>query len=110
MGVPIREQLLVLSAGVITGGGLGLIRHGLRAAERHLPGTVGVLLDVLFLMLAGGWLFRLGLETGEGMRLYLLFSVFLGWMAYRRGLESTVSGMARLPGEFLRWMLSRQKK
>lgn len=72
-----------------------MIRHGVGALERRLPVTAGVLLDILFLLLAGGWLFRLGLETGGGMRLYLLLAVLFGWALYRRGLAETVDDLIR---------------
>ena len=95
MTVSLREQLFLLSAGLITGGLLGLFSDLYRPVRRRMAVGFRIVSDMTAALFWIGWLFAICLGTGAGFRGYLMASVGLGWAVYAWGLSDAVRGSLR---------------
>ncbi len=106
MGVSVGEQLRQMSAGVLAGGGMGLmwsVLHWLVPGKRSWIKTA---VDFLWVFLCALGVLILSRELGAGLRLFFLCSCALGASLYFWGLEER----ARAVPETLRVFISKSFK
>ena len=90
MTVSLREQLFLLSAGLITGGLLGLFSDLYRPVCRRIAVGFRIVSDMAAALLWTAWLFAIAMGTGAGFRGYLMASAALGWAVYAWALSAPV--------------------
>ena len=85
MGTTIERQLYEVTAGLLTGGGVGLLYELFVPLFRGRSKGLHVFLDLVFAFLTVAWIFYAGQVSGEGTGLMFLFLCASGW-AFCRGM------------------------
>ena len=83
MGTTIQRQLWEVAAGLLTGGGVGLLYELFVPLYRRRSKGLHILLDLVFAFLTAAWIFSSGQVSGGGTGLLFLFLCAAGWFLCR---------------------------